>query len=393
MKGLRDWRNAVIYHILIDRFAGYDSRKNDGRPQWVGGNLKGITKKLPYLKTLGVNVIWLSPFYKGAAYHGYHVTDFYEVDPHFGTKNDLKKMIKTCHHLRMKVIVDYIPNHVSFQHPFFQNAQKNEKSVYRNWFVFTHWPDLYLSFLQVKELPKLNLENKETREYIIQNALYWFEEFGIDGMRLDHAIGPSHDFWMEFRKRIKTKRKDALLLGEVWFQGVKTQDFKALNMKGLGRIWHFGRSHGIDRRQDAAVKSYVGILDGCLDFTFNRLIKEWLVKRHVSENVFLKKLKQHYKRFPKHFLLPAFLDNHDMNRFLFETGGNKEKLRKGAQTQFSVSQPKIIYYGTEIGMSHKKDIKKIKSHGDLQARKKMIWDSSRQDKYLFEFYRDLIRSH
>jgi len=387
------WKNAVIYHIFIDRFAGYYARKDDEKPHWVGGNLRGIIKKLPYLKTLGVTAIWLSPVYKGAAYHGYLVTDFYQVDPHFGTKNDLKKLVKTCHRFRMKVVVDYVPNHCSSTHSFFRDAQKNRKSVYRDWFVFTRWPDSYLCFLQVKELPKLNLENKETREYIIQNALYWLEKFNLDGMRLDHAIGPSHGFWREFRKRIKAKRKDTLLLGEVWFQGVKTRDIKTFNMEGVRRVWRFGRSRGINARQDAAMTSYVDILDGCLDFTFNRLIKEWLGRGRISEGTFWKKIKQHYRQFPKHFLLPTFLDNHDMNRFLFDVKGDKRKLKKATEAQFSINQPKIIYYGTEVGMSQKKDMKKFKSHGDLQARKKMVWDLSKQDTHLLKFYRNLISQH
>ena len=87
--GGTDWfKNAIIYHILIDRFAGFTSTDNWDKPMFLGGNIKGIIKKLPYLKDLGIDTIWISPFYKTSAYHGYHITDFYQVDSHFGAEKD-----------------------------------------------------------------------------------------------------------------------------------------------------------------------------------------------------------------------------------------------------------------------------------------------------------------
>ena len=94
----KNWfKNTVIYHILIDRFAGYNLPEKWDRPNFIGGNLQGIKEKIPYLKELGVNTIWISPFYKTSEYHGYHVTDFFDVDPHFGTKKDLKILIECLH--------------------------------------------------------------------------------------------------------------------------------------------------------------------------------------------------------------------------------------------------------------------------------------------------------
>ncbi|MDG6219386.1 MAG: alpha-amylase family glycosyl hydrolase [Candidatus Thermoplasmatota archaeon] len=120
MRNQKNWiKKAVIYQILIDRFAGYDPKKNWKKPQFIGGNLKGIIDSLSYLKNLGVNAIWISPFYKTSAYHGYHITDFYKVDPHFGNKNDLKRLIDLIHQNDMYIIADFVPNHVSKYHPFF----------------------------------------------------------------------------------------------------------------------------------------------------------------------------------------------------------------------------------------------------------------------------------
>ena len=84
--GGTDWfKNSVIYHILIDRFAGFKSSKGWEKPEFLGGTIQGIIESLPYLDELGINTIWISPFYKTSEYHGYHITDFYQVEPHFGT--------------------------------------------------------------------------------------------------------------------------------------------------------------------------------------------------------------------------------------------------------------------------------------------------------------------
>ena len=87
-----EWfKNSIIYHILIDRFAGCEPNGWD-KPEFLGGNIRGIIDKLDYVKRLGVNTIWISPFYKTSAYHGYHITDFFKVDPHFGSEEDLKEL-------------------------------------------------------------------------------------------------------------------------------------------------------------------------------------------------------------------------------------------------------------------------------------------------------------
>ena len=198
-----EWfRNSVIYQIFIDRFAGFQSTEHWEQPVFIGGNLKGIIDKLPYLMDLGVNTLWISPFYQTSAYHGYHITDFYKVDPHFGTIEDVKELINAVHQNQMHILADFVPNHCSSNHPFFKDAQKNENSQYKDWFCFTKWPKEYLCFLSVKELPKLNLENPATRDHIVNAANYWLS-LGFDGFRLDHVIGPSHTFWKYFQSEIK----------------------------------------------------------------------------------------------------------------------------------------------------------------------------------------------
>lgn len=376
--GTNWFKDSIIYHIFIDRFAGCKSNQWN-KPIFLGGNIKGIIKKLPYLQELGINTLWISPFYKTSAYHGYHVTDFFKVDKHFGTLNDIKKLVREVHKRGMRIIADFIPNHCSWKHTYFLDAQKNKNSIYFNWFYFKKWPNEYLCFLSFKELPKINLDYTPAREQIIKAAKYWLS-FGIDGYRLDHVIGPKHDFWQEFRNEIKKDYPNAVLIGEAWMWEIKFNELKTINTRRKYLKWLLGAS------SDNLLREYSRDLDGVLDFKFNELIKNYV--KNLLRQKLLKKLKHHFSKYPNNYFLPTFLDNHDMNRFLFECGNDKEKLKEAAKLQFSIKQPLIIYYGTEMSMTQQKSIHDFLKHGDLQARQPMPWD--KQDKELFEFYKNLI---
>ena len=375
------FKNAVIYHILIDRFAGFISSENWNKPDFLGGNINGITKKIPYLKDLGVDCIWISPFYKASAYHGYHVTDFFKVESHFGTINDLKRLIKTVHKNDIRIIADFVPNHCSNKHSFFVEAQQDKNSEYYKWFYFKNWPDDYLCFLSIEELPKINLSYAPARNYIINAAKHWLS-LGFDGYRLDHVIGPSHGFWKEFRKEIKKEYPDAVLIGEAWMMGVKFHELKTIHIRWKFLKWLFGSS------PDYLLKEYVGELDGVLDFKLQELLKKYIAWNNSGQ--LKRKITQHYNKYPDDYLLPTFLDNHDTNRFLFECKNNKEKPKTAAEIQFSTGQPAIIYYGTETGVTQGKSQWEIPYHGDLQARRPMNWKN--QDKELLFFYKNLIKN-
>lgn len=379
------FKNAVIYHILIDRFAGFTSSENWDKPIFLGGNINGITKKIPYLKDLGVDCIWISPFYKTSAYHGYHVTDFFNVDSHFGTINDLKKLIKTVHKNDIRIIADFVPNHCSKKHPFFVEAQQDKNSGYYKWFYFKNWPDDYLCFLSIGELPKINLKHPPAKDHIINAAKYWLG-LGFDGYRLDHVIGPSHKFWKEFTSEIKKEYPDVVLIGEAWMMGVKFHELKTIHMRWKFLKWLFGSS------PDYLLKEYVEQLDGVLDFKIQELLKKYIAWNDSDQlkQELKKKIRQHYKKYPDDYFLPTFLDNHDTDRFLFECKNNKEKLKKAAEIQFSANQPAIIYYGTEIGVTQEKSQWEMPCHGDLQARRPMNWEN--QNKELLFFYKNLIKN-
>jgi len=382
MNGVDGVKNSVIYHIFIDRFAGFHSTENWDKPVFLGGTIRGIISKLPYLRDLGVTTLWISPFYKTSAYHGYHITDFYQVDPHFGTAEDIKDLIQASHEQNLRIIADFVPNHCSKEHPFFKEAQKDKNSPYKDWFYFTDWPDEYLCFLSVKEIPKLNLNNPLTRDHIVDAAKYWLN-MGLDGFRLDHVIGPSHAFWRYFKQEIKDHYPNAVLIGEAWMMGIKQQELRTLQVRNKLFKWLSGAA------SDNLFKEYIGELDGVLDFKVRELIKKYVTDPKISEKMLEKQLKNHYACFPESFLLPTFLDNHDMDRFLFECGNDKEKLKAAASIQFSLPQPAIIYYGTEIGMTQTTSQWTIPSNGDLQARQPMNWNT--QDQEILTFYKKLIQ--
>jgi cyclomaltodextrinase len=123
-----EWfKKAVIYQILIDRFAGCRAEGWD-KPQFLGGTIRGIIGKLDYIKDLGANTLRISPFCKTDQYHGYHTTDFYQVEPRFENVEDLKELIESVHNAGMRIIADFVPNHVSDQHPYFLDARKRVDS-------------------------------------------------------------------------------------------------------------------------------------------------------------------------------------------------------------------------------------------------------------------------
>ncbi|MFB6204138.1 MAG: alpha-amylase family glycosyl hydrolase [Candidatus Nanohaloarchaea archaeon] len=381
--------NSVIYQVFIDRFAGFESTEGWHNPEFIGGDIKGVREKLDYLDNLGIDVIWLSPFYETSAYHGYHVTDYYSVDSRFGTEEELEKLIDEAKNRDIRVIADFVPNHCSREHPYFQEALKSRASKYRDWFYFEENgasppEDDYLTFLSFDELPKLNMNHEPVREHIKGAAKKWLE-LGLDGYRLDHVIGIEHEFWREFSNEMKEEHPDSILIGEAWMKGITYSELETLRVSGKRLKWLLGSA------SPHILKEYTDVLDGVLDFRFQELVRQHIAKDSIwkPRKLLETRLKLHYLRFPEDYNLPTFLDNHDMNRFLYQTGNRREKLKDAARLQFEQDQPAVIYYGTESGLSQSHGIEEFDAHGDLQARKPMPWDD--MDEELVEFFRKLIK--
>jgi glycosidase len=366
-------QKAVIYQVFIDRFhrGGRRSatrRPPDDQPEFCGGNLQGVVEKLDHLSGLGVTAIWLSPFNKTTAYHGYHVTDFFKVDERFGGMEGFQALVRGARSRGMRLIMDLVPNHVHESHPWFQAARNNRRSPYRRWFYWQR-NGAPLCFLDVAELPKLNLDHPEAREEMIRAARFWLDQ-GIDGFRMDHALGPSLDFWRAFRGAIKRHREDAVLFGEVWFSGIQRHHLPTLLLPDK-RFYFLARQLGMDV-QDAIMREYAGVFDGLLDFTFQKLLTTHVAgKRKMSDRRLQDLLDEHYAGFPEHVSLLSFLDNHDMNRFMFEAGGDRSRLKRALTVQFAQKAPPILYYGTEAAMNQTGPVSG--DHGDLQARRMMPW--------------------
>lgn len=379
------FRDAIVYHILIDRFAGYDVKADAKKPVFIGGNFKGITDKLDYLTDLGINTLWLSPVNETTAYHGYHVINFYSTDGRFGSENDLKTLISKAHQKNIRVLIDFVPNHCSHQHPYFIQALKDSKSSYRPWFYFTPFTNRYLSFLDYNELPKINLDFPAARDHLTGAARHWLS-LGIDGFRLDHAVGPSHLFWRYFRAAVKSVNPEAVLIGEAWLEGIKLQHLKTIQVKRKYLRYLFAF-----KPWDIQLE-YAGEMDGVLDFYFQHRITEFIAwKENPSgyETALAAAMAKHYQRFPAGYFLPTFIDNHDMNRFLFTTGQNRDKLKQALAFQFSLPQPPILYYGTETGLTHDNGVHGHIPFSDIEARQPMPWDNL--DYELIDYCKELIR--
>jgi glycosidase len=356
-----DWlRDALIYHVFVDRFAPGGGRPfaSPATPMgFYGGTIGGVAEQLDYVASLGASVIWLSPIFPSPSHHGYDATDYYAVEPRLGTITELRALIDAAHARGIRVLFDYTANHFSSSHAIFQDVLRNPASPYRDWFTFTRYPDTYVSFFGVRDLPQLNSDNPDARRHMIEPALHWLRQ-GVDGFRLDYTIGPSHAFWTEFRAAARAVRPDAATLGEA----VDTAD---------------------------TLRSYVGRLDGCLDFLLLQAIRLFFAFDDMPASRFATFLERHLSAFPPTFVMPSFLDNHDMNRFLWIVRGDQRRLRLAALCQYTLPHPPILYYGTEVGLSQVRDVRHADGSGHPEeSRLPMIWGAG-QSADLLAFYRRL----
>lgn len=375
---------AVIYHIVIDRFAGYQPHLSWRKPAFMGGNLKGIIDKADYLAELGVNTVWLSPLCSTSAYHGYHITDFYQAEPRFGSMEEVVNLLNTFHKKNIRVILDFVANHCAASHPYFCDAMNDRRSKYRKWFYFKKADNKYLTFLHYNDLPKINLNCPEAFRHITESAKFWLS-LGFNGLRLDHVVGPSNLFWRAFSSEVKKQFPEAVLIGEAWLEGVRFRHLPTLGIQHKYSRWIFGLDPA-----DVQLE-YKNSLDGVLDFYFRHRITEFIAWKQdylAYKGDLQRAMEKHYARFPAGFFLPSFIDNHDMNRFLFDCGQDLEKLKAALAFQFSLPQPPVIYYGTETGLSHTEPIGGDVPPYDLPARKPMPWSHLNYD--LIGFVKQLI---
>lgn len=354
-------RDAVIYHVFIDRFAP-DPGKTFATPEtpggFYGGTLRGLIERLEYIADLGVTCLWLSPLFPSPSHHGYDATDYGSVEPRLGSAADLHELIAAAHGRGLRVLLDYVVNHISNEHPVFQAALAQPDAPEAAWFTWLHWPNEYLSFFGVRELPQIDSDAPPARDYMIEHACRWLAQ-GVDGFRLDYANGPSHTFWSMFRAATRAAKPDSVMLGEV----VETA---------------------------ALQRTYAGRMDGCLDFLLLQALRQFFAFGSITPSAFDSYVRRHLAFFASDFVLPSFLDNHDMNRFLWIVGNDPRRLKLAALCQFTLPNPPIVYYGTEVGLSQVRDVRYADGSGHPEeSRLPMLWDDA-QNAELREFYRHLI---
>ncbi len=354
-------REAVVYHIFVDRFYPGDGipwKNPDTLAGFYGGNLCGVIQKLDYVREMGFSAIWLSPIFPSLTHHGYDAMDYFDIEPRFGALDDFKELLTEAHKRGIRVLLDFVANHCSEHHPAFQSAKTDPASPTRDWFTWLDWPNTYAAYFGLRELPELNLRPGPARDHLLKSARFWLG-LGVDGFRLDYAYGPSHDFWADFHRACRETKPDCWVFGEI----IHTPETQL---------------------------SYAGTMDGTLDFLLCRALRETFGHGNWSLARFESFLAEHEAFFPADFSRPAFLDNHDMNRILFISRGETERVKLAALALFTLSGPPIIYNGTEAGVTQERQIHQNDFGIFEEARLPMKWGAE-QDSDLRETFRRLIQ--
>jgi glycosidase len=367
-------RTGVHYEIFVRSFA--DSN-GDGI-----GDLNGVTGKLDYLKDLGVSALWLMPINPSPSYHKYDVTDYYGIDPEYGTMTDFKRLLAEAHRRDIKVIIDFVINHTSNQHPWFKDAAANPASPYRNWYVWMTPRQIDSLNLATREatadsgerspwhvanknadpsaaryygmfwsgMPDLNYDEPKVRQEIYKTGQYWLRDIGVDGFRLDAArhIYPDQEepknplFWQEFGQAMAQVKPDVYTVGEVWTKA----EIVAPYFKGLTANFDFDLSFALQKlvAQEADTMNVVKML------AHNRAI---------------------FGQSNPMFIDATMLTNHDQNRIGSLLKGNLNHEKVAASLLLTLPGNPYLYYGEELGMLGRKP--------DEAIREPFLWTVQAQD--------------
>ena len=339
------WNDAVFYEILVRSFQDSDG---DGI-----GDLQGLTQKLDYLNDgdpnttddLGITGIWLMPINDSPSYHGYDAVDYRAINPDYGTMADFQAFLAAAHARGIKVIIDYVMNHCSDQHPWFTAAAANDPA-YRDWFRWSasdpgqtgpwgqnvwHWnASGWFYGLFWSGMPDLNYETPAVKQEMFDTAAWWLETIGVDGFRLDAVLYIDEDggqlqntpgtlqFWQDFSTRIKAADPEALSVGEAWTATNNVIPYVIDDRLDL--CFEFDLSYatiGAVNNGDA------GYLNG--------------------------KAAQVYGLYP-YLQFATFLTNHDQDRTLNVVGFDLGRARAAAGILMTLPGVPFVYYGEEIGM-------------------------------------------
>lgn len=368
----------VLYMFMPDRFAqGHaDNSKVKTRIPYTinrnepslrhGGDIEGVRQHLDYFVDLGVTALWLTPVLENdmpegngqSAYHGYATTNYYKVDPRFGTNEEYRQFVDEAHSKGLKVVMDMIFNHCGSSHPWMQDAPSKDWFNNPNYGLQTSYKltptvDPYASKVDLAEcvdgwfvesMPDLNQRNPHLMRYLIQNSEWWIETVGIDGIRMDtypYADAKGMALWM---KTLNKEYPNFNVVGESW---VTEPSFTAALQKDA----HLSDCATGDPNFNTELKSV-------MDFTFFDRINQ--AKTEDTDD-WWKGWNRIYNSLCYDYLYPnpssvlAFLDNHDTDRFLAE-GRDTLALKQGMAVLLTMNRIPQIYYGTEILMNGTKAI-------------------------------------
>jgi glycosidase len=345
------WRDAVFYEIFVRSFNDTDG---DGI-----GDFDGITARLDYLHTLGVDALWLMPIHPSPSYHGYDVLNYYAANPEYGSLEDFKVLVDEAHRRGMRVIIDLVLNHTSSQHPWFADASRGPDSAYRDWYLWSdtradRWhsdssdPPMYYYGYFGAHMPDLNYTNAEVTSGMEDLARFWLDEVGIDGFRVDAArhlieedgklenTPATHDWYRGFYDFYKGMDPDAYAVGEVWGAGGLIA--KTYTGDQFDQLFNFELASG-------AVNSASGGSNSSIDSALKFTLPEMPDGNYGT-----------------------FLTNHDQDRVMSVLQGDPGKAKVAAAILFTAPGVPYVYYGEEIGMTGRKP--------DEDIRRPMQWDDS-----------------
>ena len=388
----------VLYMLMPDRFAqGANHPKQiKGMRNYVedrskpslrhGGDLNGIREHLDYFKELGVTALWFTPVLENdspdskngySTYHGYATTNYYKVDPRFGSNEDYKRLCDEAHKKGLKIVMDMIFNHSGFEHPwttdmpskdwlntpewltekqsgrdpmtgFTANADGSEpaKSAYlQTSYKLTPVVDPYASEIDLKEtvegwfvpsMPDLNQHNPHLMRYLIQNSIWWIETVGIDGIRMDTYPYAYADAMAQWLKELDVEYPNFNTVGETWV----TEPYTA--------AW----------QKDSKLSEKNTYLKTVMDFSFFDKLNQ---AKNEETDGWWNGFNRLYNSFVYDYLYPnpssvmAFLENHDTDRFL-GNGKDTLALKQGLALLLTVNRIPQLYYGTEVLMNGTKEV-------------------------------------
>lgn len=359
---------TVFYQIFADRFAN-GSRANDpenttpwtGKPEyynWFGGDIAGLNQKAGHLQNLGIQAIYFNPIFYGPSNHRYETTDYKRIDPRFGTNEEFKALTWRLRQMGIRVILDGVFNHTSVDFPQFKSIrEEGEKSPFLNWYFIRSFPVVprqnppYEAWFGYESMPKVNLDYRPAREYMLSVADYWLKNAAIDGWRLDVANEVSMDFWRAFRTKVKGINPEAWIVGEVWTDGSPWLS---------GDQW-----------------------DSIMGYQFRDQALRFIARNEGTASDFLNGLFGTFESYSpqvSHNLM-NLISSHDTPRFLNECGGDERLARLGAFALLTWPGAPSIYYGDELGMEGGKD---------PDNRRGMAWDRATPENPTLALHRRLI---